>query len=171
MFSSIKTPLYILQTYNVHFVQTHFFFRQYTFQYCQVEFSPKVSSPKNWIFGHISFSDLRTLFHFRRIELLDKRTFGLKNPISFSDQRTFGQTKLRQRAAPVSCYKKKLDYLTPPNFTDLSFNMITTHTQKLRKIKTTFFLTQWDKWVYPDCKATHILCASFCVVQWKKLLT
>ena len=35
--------------------------------------------------------------------------------------------------------KKKLDYLMPPNFTDLSFNMITTHTQKLRKIKTAFF--------------------------------
>ena len=36
--------------------------------------------------------------------------------------------------------KKEIDYLTPPNFTDLSFNMITTHTQKFRKIKTTFFL-------------------------------
>lgn len=122
MFSSIKTPLYILQTYNVHFVQTHFFFGQYTFQYCHVEFSPKVSSPKNWIFGHIlfsdfiqahsrltspiSFSDLRTLIHFRRIKPSETRTFGLKNPISFSDQRTFGQTKLRQRAVSVSCYKK-----------------------------------------------------------------
>ena len=46
-------------------------------------------------------------------------------------------------------------YLTPPNFTDLSFNMITTHTQKLRKIKTTFFFDPVRQMSDPDCKTTH----------------
>jgi len=115
MFSSIKTPLYILQTYNVHFVQTHFFFRtvHVPILSCRVQSKSVLSEKLNFwtyfIFGltsPISFSDLRTLIHFRRIKPSDTRTFGLKNPISFSDQRTFGQTKLRQRAVSVSCYKK-----------------------------------------------------------------